>query len=61
MPNYKILTDSCCDFTDEQYRQLDVSYVPLTVIYDGESHSNFSEETAVLNILVICRVGTMIK
>ena len=47
MPNYKILTDSCCDFTDEQYRQLDVGYVPLTVIYNGESHSNFSDVAAV--------------
>ena len=47
MPNYKIITDSCCDFTEEQYRQLDVSYVPLSVMYNGESHSNFSEEAAV--------------
>ena len=58
MPNYKILTDSCCDFTDEQYRQLDVSYVPLTVIYDGESHSNFSEETAVKAFYDRLRAGT---
>ena len=47
MPDYKILTDSCCDFTDAQYRQLDVACAPLTVMYNGESHNNFSDETAV--------------
>ena len=58
MPDYKILTDSCCDFTDEQYRRLDVSYVPLTVVYDGESHSNFSEVTAVKAFYDRLRAGT---
>ena len=47
MPNYKIITDSCCDFTDEQYRQLDVACAPLSVVYNGESHDNFSDEVSV--------------
>ena len=47
MPDYKIITDSCCDFTEEQYRRLDVAYAPLTVMYGGESHDNFSDEAAV--------------
>ena len=58
MSDYKIITDSCCDFTDEQYRQLDVSYAPLSVVYDGESHSNFSEETAVKAFYDRLRTGT---
>ena len=45
--SYKIITDSSCDFTEEQYRQLDVAYAPLTVMYNGESHSNFSDPAAV--------------
>ena len=45
--SYKIITDSCCDFTQQQYAQLDVSCVPLSVVYKGESHSNFSDPAAV--------------
>ena len=42
MSNYKIITDSCCDFTDEQYAALDVRYVPLSVLFRGEDHKNFN-------------------
>ena len=45
--SYKIITDSCCDFTDRMCAQLDVTLTPLVVTYNGESHSNFSEETAI--------------
>ena len=41
--SYKIITDSCCDFTEEQYQSLNVCCVPLTVVYKGEAHNNFSE------------------
>lgn len=44
--SYQIITDSCCDFTDGQYRAMDVACVPLTVMWDGESHSHFSTEAA---------------
>lgn len=43
MPNYQIITDSCCDLTAAQYRELNVSYAPLSVIFKGETHDNFSE------------------
>ena len=43
MANYKIVTDSCCDFTGAQYRELDLTYIPLTLIYKGEPHDNFIE------------------
>ena len=45
--SYKIITDSCCDFTDAMCAELSLSYVPLIVTYNGESHTNFSEETAI--------------
>ena len=45
--SYKIITDSCCDFTDQECAELDITYVPLIVTYNGESHTNFSQETAI--------------
>ena len=45
--SYQIITDSCCDFNEAQYKQWGVSCASLTVTYNGESHSNFSDETAV--------------
>ncbi len=45
--SYQIITDSCCDFTEEVYQQLRVPYAPLTVQYQGESHRNFSDPDAV--------------
>lgn len=43
MATYKIVTDSCCDFTGAQYRELDLTYIPLSLIYKGEPHDNFIE------------------
>ncbi|MBQ8833478.1 MAG: DegV family protein [Oscillospiraceae bacterium] len=45
--SYQIITDSCCDFTEQQYQELGVACAPLTVLYKGESHSNFSDPAAV--------------
>ena len=45
--SYQIITDSCCDFTRRQYEEWNVACAPLTVTYNNESHSNFSEPTAV--------------
>ena len=47
MAAYKIITDSCCDFTNQQYQELDVTYTPLSVMFKGELHDNFSEEADV--------------
>lgn len=43
MSDFHIITDSCCDLTMEQYRQLDVSCAPLSITLNGEVHDNFSE------------------
>ena len=45
--SYQIITDSCCDFTRQQYDAQNVICVPLSVVYKGESHSNFSDPAAV--------------
>lgn len=45
--SYQIITDSCCDLTQEQLKALQVSCANLTVLYNGENHSNFSEPAAV--------------
>ena len=45
--SYQIITDSCCDLTEAQLQQLQVSCANLTVLYKGENHRNFSEPAAV--------------
>ena len=39
--SYQIITDSCCDFTEQMFTELNVKCVPLTVMYNGENHTNF--------------------
>jgi len=57
--SYQIITDSCCDFTEEQLQQYDVACANLTVMYKGENHSNFSDPAAVKAFYDELRVGTM--
>ena len=57
--SYQIITDSCCDFTEEQYQENNVVCVPLTVLYNGESHNNFSDPTAVKAFYDELRSGVM--
>ena len=44
--SFQIITDSCCDFTDAQYRALGVAYVPLSIVWDGQEHRHFGDEGA---------------
>ena len=57
--SYQIITDSCCDFTEEMYRSRNVTCVPLTVLYNGENHNNFSDEASVKAFYDELRAGTM--
>lgn len=57
--SYQIITDSCCDFTEAQYMQWNVSCASLTVTYNGESHTNFSDEAAVKAFYDQLRDGVM--
>ena len=55
--SYRIITDSCCDFTGGMYDTQKVSCAPLTVVYKGQSHDNFSEEAAVKGFYDELRAG----
>lgn len=57
--SYQIITDSCCDLTREQLQNLQVTCASLTVLYDGESHQNFSEPEAVKAFYDRLRSGTL--
>ena len=48
MTTYQIISDSCCDFTAQQYHDNNVLCVPLSVIYNGQAHDNFTDDAAVL-------------
>ena len=41
---YQILTDSCCDFPQQMYSELGLNVVPLTLLYQGQSHDSFTDE-----------------
>ena len=40
--SYRILTDSCCDLSDQFYNEQNVSVVRLTVNYKGKDHSVYT-------------------
>lgn len=40
---YRIITDTCCDFPQETYAQLDVDVVPLSLLFRGENINALSE------------------
>lgn len=44
MANYRIVTDTCCDFPTEMYNQLDLAVVPLTVTYREQNTNSYSEQ-----------------
>lgn len=54
---YQIITDSCCDFTQEQYTAMGVTSVPLSVMWDGVSHDHFSSEEALKDFYQQMRQG----
>lgn len=41
--NYKIITDTCCDFPAEMYKELDLGVVPLSILYKGVNYNEYSE------------------
>ena len=59
MSNFAIITDSCCDFTEKQYQNWNVISCALSVTYNGENHSNFSDEASVKAFYDEMRGGVM--
>ena len=42
--SYRIITDTCCDYPTEMYRELDLDVVALSVLYKGEYYNEYSEQ-----------------
>ena len=49
MRDYVIMTDSCCDLTDQMARELELEVLPLTMHMDGENYPNDLAGTAISN------------
>ena len=41
--SYKIITDTCCDFPTQMYKDLDLGVVNLSVLYKGETYTEYTE------------------
>jgi len=40
---YRIVTDTCCDFPEQMYEELNLSVVPLSVNFKGENVNTYTE------------------
>ena len=49
MRDYIIMTDSCCDLTDQMARELELEVLPLTMHMDGQDYPNDLAGTAISN------------
>ena len=49
MRDYVIMTDSCCDLTDEMARELELEVLPLTMHMDGKEYPNYLDGRAISN------------
>ena len=49
MRDYVIMTDSCCDLTDQMARELGLEVLPLTMHMDGQDYPNDLAGTAISN------------
>ena len=41
--SYRIVTDTCCDFSQVMYKELDLAVVPLAVNFRGKEHNRYTE------------------
>lgn len=57
MPDYRIITDSCCDLTLAQYAELNVPYAPLSVHFGTETYDNFTEPEQLQEFYARLRAG----
>ena len=42
--SYRIITDSCCDFPEKMYEELNLNYVRLTVNFNGKAYNSYKEK-----------------
>ena len=57
MSTYKIITDSACDLPEAMLRELDITAVPLTVNFRGQTHSDSVEDREVKELYDAMRHG----
>ena len=60
MPNYQIVTDSCCDLLPEMYEQLNLTLVPLSMEFRGEIVDDRSDDS-LKEIYAALRAGEVAK
>lgn len=41
--SFKIITDTCCDFPNEMYKELDLEVANLSVLYNGVTYNEYDE------------------
>ncbi len=41
--SYRIITDSCCDFPEQMYKDLDLIHIRLTVNFNGKPYNKYTE------------------
>ena len=49
MRDYVIMTDSCCDLTDQMARELELEVLPLTMRMDDREYPNYLDGRAITN------------
>lgn len=57
MANYKIITDSACDLSEEMCKQLDVVTTPLHVLFRGENLCDSVEDAQIKTLYQGLRAG----
>ena len=60
MPNYRIVTDSCCDMPPEMYGQLNLSVVPLSMEFRGDIREDKSDDS-IKEVYAALRAGESAK
>lgn len=45
MPDFKVITDSCCDFPSDMYADLDLGIAPLTLEFRGQISDDRNDES----------------
>lgn len=45
MPTYQIMTDSCCDFPQQMYSELNLTMLPLTVEFRDQVHDDRNDDS----------------
>lgn len=56
---YQIVSDSCCDLTNQQYQELGVAYAPLSVLFNGVARDNMNEPAELKKFYDSIRAGEM--